>query len=64
MDDEVGVTFSRREPTKHFSAQINIWMYSFVHTSKAQSAERLENVFRFALCALRFLLNRLPLLFH
>jgi hypothetical protein len=44
MDDEVRRAFSRREPTKHFSTQIDIWVYGFVHEIRAERAEfhRLE----------------------
>ena len=31
MDGEVKPAFSRRPPTKHFSAQLDIKMYGFVY---------------------------------
>jgi hypothetical protein len=39
MEGEEKAAFSGRQPRKHFCAQIDIQMYIFMHTSKAQSAE-------------------------
>ena len=63
MDDEVRAAFSRRQPKKHFGAQLDIIMYSFVHeiraqehpsTSSGQVAQSVERKFsRYALGAMR-----------
>jgi hypothetical protein len=66
IDDEARAVFSRRQPRKHFGAQLDIRMYSFVYESRAQRAKRPGEVslcaWRSALCV--FLINRQPLLFH
>ncbi len=57
IDDEARAVFSRRQPRKHFGAQLDIRMYSFAYESKAQSAKskasRRSLAMRLALCALR-----------
>jgi len=65
MDGEVKAAFSRRSPTKHFSAQLDVKMYGFVYvlewpTSRAQSVKKKFS--RSASCV--FATNRQPLLFH
>ncbi len=51
IDGEVRAAFSRRQVTKHFSAQLDIKMYSFIYESKAQSVQ--GKFSRYALGALR-----------
>jgi hypothetical protein len=73
IDSEVRAAFSRRQATKHFSAQLDVRMYSFMYVlacrkehpsrSSGQVAQSVEKKFSRSAPRL-FLINRQPLLFH
>ncbi len=54
IDSEVRTAFSRRQVTKHFSAQLDIKMYSFVYVLAWRKEQSVQEKSRYALGALRY----------
>ena len=53
IDGEVRAAFSRRQVTKHFSAQLDIKMYSFVYVLAWRKEQSVQEKSRYALGVLR-----------
>ena len=53
IDGEVRAAFSRRQVTKHYSAQLDIKMYSFVYVLAWRKEQSVQEKSRYALCAMR-----------